>query len=292
MIMIAASEHIYFAAPPLPYYLESGVTNHERGDQHPSRKQLGVFDLLIVERGCLFIGEDERKWQLTDGQTLLLLPDRYHYSVKPSEEKTRFYWVHFQAVGEWQQTELDHSGINQEEHYNRFLTSPYSLHLQKAWTLPYPEQAFRLMRTLNKAGGERQSSAFWTQQQTFEELLRMMDLRQNDSYTSPIVTLAEKAEAYIKNNYRFEISSKTMAEALNFHYNYITRCMKQVYGMTPIDYLSKYRLEQAKLLLLKTEWPIAEIAQYVGFENVPYFSNCFTQQIGLPPTKFRKQYTT
>ncbi|MDQ8735859.1 AraC family transcriptional regulator [Paenibacillus sp. LHD-38] len=290
--MTEASEHIYFAAPPLPYYLESGVTVHKRGDQHPSRKHLGVFDLIIVENGCLFIGEEERNWDLTAGQTLLLLPDRPHYSVKPSEEKTIFYWVHFLAVGEWQQSELEHASISHDQHYNRFLTSPYSLHLQKAWSLPYPEQAYRLMRTLNKAGGERQSSAFWTQQQTFEELLRMMDLRQNDSYTSPSVTLAEKAEAYIKNNYRTEITSQTMADALNFHYNYITRCMKQVYGMTPIDYLSKYRLEQAKLLLLKTEWPVAQIALHVGFENVPYFSNCFTRQIGMPPTKFRKQYTT
>lgn len=289
--MTEATVHIYFAAPPLPYYLDSGVTVQERGDQHPNRKQIGVFDLLIVERGCLFIGEDDRRWSLAAGQTLLLLPDRYHYSVKPSEDKTVFYWIHFQAVGEWQESEQDHASINQDMHYNRFLTSPYSLHLQKAWTLPYPEQAFRLIRTLNKTGGERQSSAFWTQQQTFEELLRMMDLRQNDSYTSPSVTLAEKTEAFIKNNFRTEITSKTIVDALNFHYNYITRCMKQVYGMTPIDYLSKYRLEQAKLLLLKTEWPVAEIARHVGFENVPYFSNCFTNQMGMPPTKFRKQYS-
>ncbi|NIK76173.1 AraC-like DNA-binding protein [Paenibacillus castaneae] len=289
--MIEASEQVYFAAPPLPYFLECGMTHYEPGDQHPNRKQLGIFDLIIVESGCLSIGEDDQSWHLTANQTLLLLPDRYHYSVKPIEEATRFYWVHFHAVGEWQQSGLDHSSLNQEAHYNRFLTSPYSLQLQKHWLLPYPEQAYHLMRTLNKAGEERESSAFWTQQQAFEELLRMMDLRQNDNYTSPAVTLAEKAEAYIKKNYRTEITSKTISETLNFHYNYITRCMKQVYGMTPIDYLSKYRLEQAKLLLLKTEWPIAEIAQYVGFENVPYFSNCFTNKIGLSPTSFRKQFT-
>ncbi|CAM4471207.1 AraC-like DNA-binding protein [Paenibacillus endophyticus] len=290
--MLDANDHIYFAAPPLPYYLESGVTVHKRGDQHPNRRQLGVFDLLVVESGCLFIGEEDRHWQLTAGQTLLLLPNRHHYSVKPSEEETVFYWVHFLPVGEWQQTELDHASLNHDNHYNRFLTSPYSLHIQKAWTLPYPEQTYRIMRALNNASEERQSRAFWTQQQSFEELLRMMDLRQNDSYTSPSVTLAEKTEVYIKNNYRTEITSKMMSHALNFHYNYIMRCMKQVYGMTPIDYLSKYRLEQAKLLLLKTEWPVAEIASYVGFENAPYFSNCFTRQIGMPPTKFRKQYTS
>lgn len=285
-------DQVYFAAPPLPYYLESGETYHVPGDQHPSRKQLGMFDLIIVESGRLFIGEEERQWTLTAGQTLLLLPDRYHYSVKPSEEPAHFYWVHFQALGEWQQSDQEHASLSHDAHYQRFLTSPYSLTLPKQWTLPYPEQAFRLMRTLNKAGGERQSSAFWTRQQTFEELLRMMDLRQNESYTSPVVTLAEKTEAYLKNNFRSEITSQTLTDSLNFHYNYISRCMKQVYGMTPVEYLTKFRLEQAKLLLLKTEWPVSEIALHVGFENVPYFSNCFTTHIGLPPSKYRKQFTT
>ncbi|MCA0758069.1 AraC family transcriptional regulator [Paenibacillus sp. N4] len=285
-------DQVYFAAPPLPYYLESGETHYVPGDQHPSRKQLGVFDLIMVESGRLFIGEEERHWTLAAGQTLLLLPDRYHYSVKPSEEDMHFYWVHFQALGEWQQSDQEHASLSHDAHNQQFLTSPYSLTLPKQWTLPYPEQAFRLMRTLNRAGGERQSSAFWTRQQAFEELLRMMDLRQNESYTSPVVTLAEKTEAYLKNNYRSEITSQTLTDSLNFHYNYITRCMKQVYGMTPVEYLTKFRLEQAKLLLLKTEWPVSEIALHVGFENVPYFSNCFTGHIGIPPSKYRKQFTT
>lgn len=285
------SGHVFFAAPPLPYYLESGDSQYEPGEQHPSRRQLGVFDLIMIESGCLYIGEEEQQWSLRAGQTLLLLPDRYHYSVKSCDEATRFFWVHFQALGEWQQTSHEHASLQHDAHYQRFLTSPYSLHLQKKWTLPYPKQAFQLMRTLNKAIEERQSSAFWTQQQAFEELLRLMDLRQNQSYTSPIVTLAEMTEAYLKKNYTDEITSETLADTLNYHYNYITRCMKQVYGVTPVEYLTKYRLEQAKLLLLKTEWPIAEIAHRVGFENVPYFTNCFTSRIGLSPTKFRKQYS-
>lgn len=283
--------HIYFAAPPLPYYLESGETYYEPGDQHPNRKNMGKFDLILVESGCLHIGEVGESWALTAGQTLLLLPDKHHYPVEQTTEPTKFYWVHFQAVGEWMQSGQEAYLMNQNAHYERFLTSPYMLHLHKSWTLPYPEQAYRFMKKLNAAERERQSSAFWTQQQTFEELLRMMDVRQNDAFASPVVALAEQVESYIRNHYRSEVTSKTLTDAFNFHYNYITRCMKQVYGVTPGEYLQKYRLEQAKLLLLKTEWPIAEIAVQVGFENTPYFSNCFTRHLGISPTKFRKQYT-
>ncbi|MCR2803749.1 helix-turn-helix transcriptional regulator [Paenibacillus soyae] len=281
---------IYFAAPPLPYFLESGETLYEAGDRHPSRQHLGMFDWLIVESGCLHIGEEEAQWSLSGGQSLILLPDNYHYAIQSCTERTRFYWIHFQAVGEWLQSEQAHGTLDQESHAARFKTTPYSLTLRKQWTLPYPEQAYQLARKLNRSGGERQSNAFWSRQQTFEELLRIMDLRQNDLYASPVVTLAEKAETFLKAHYRSQVTSQMMTEALNFHYNYITRCMKQVYGMTPSEYLTAYRIEQAKLLLLKTEWPIAVVAEQVGYESAPYFTYSFSKKAGISPAKFRKQY--
>ncbi|MEK3869888.1 MULTISPECIES: AraC family transcriptional regulator [unclassified Paenibacillus] len=293
--MLKTAEIVQIAAPPLPYFLECGYTVYEPGEEHPSRRNLGIFDLLVMESGTLHIGEAGRRWSLTAGQSLLLLPDQYHYAAGPCEEPTAFYWLHFHTVSSWQQIpgeEPDFPYPGAEEHYRRFLASPYSIQLPKMWTMPYPEQAYRLFRQLLHHSGERQSSAFWTGQQLFGELLRTMDLRQLESYASPVVTVAEKAEAFIKNNYRAEISSGQMSEALHYHYNYITRCMKQVYGMTPNDYLLHYRLEQAKLLLLKTEWPISVIAAYVGFGSTPYFSNRFALKNGCSPRQFRKQYTS
>lgn len=292
--MLKTTDIVHMMAPPVPYFLECGHTVYRPGDEHPSRRNLGIFDLLVMEYGILYIGEGDREWELKAGQSLLLLPERFHYAVKSCAEPTAFYWLHFYTVCSWQQLPAEESAFihsNAEDHSKRFLTSPYSLQLPKMWDIPYPEQTYRLFRQLLRTSGERQSSAFWSRQQLFEEMLRAMDLRQSESYASPVVTVAEKAEAFIKNNYRSELNSEQMANALHYHYNYITRCMKQVYGMTPNDYLLHYRLEQAKLLLLKTEWPIAEIAAYVGFGNTPYFSNRFVLKNGCSPRQFRKQYS-
>jgi AraC-like DNA-binding protein len=59
-----------------------------------------------------------------------------------------------------------------------------------------------------------------------------------------------------------------------------------------MEYLHEYRLEQAKLLLIKTEWPVAQIAEHVGFQYAPYFSSCFKQYTGISPLRFRKQYSS
>lgn len=283
-------EQLLFPAPPAPYFLECGSTHYQPGDTHPNRRNLGKFDLIIMESGCLHIGEEEKNWSLTAGQSLLLNPDRYHYSVKPCTEATAFFWIHFHSVCDWRETDNENEMIDTEEHVNQFLTAPYSLTIPKVWTLPQPQLIGKLTEQLLKASTERRSSAFWTKQQTFEDILKLLDLRQFEQYESPAITVAETTEAFIKNNYRSAITSAMLTEELHFHYNYITRCMKQVYGLTPIAFLNHYRLEQAKLLLLKTDWPVAEIARYVGFENTPYFSSCFTNAIGLSPMKYRKQF--
>lgn len=97
--MTFSPSYIHLAAPPFPYFLECDRTVYQPGDQHPNRNRMGKFDLIIVEQGTLFIGEDEKEWEVAAGHTLLLLPDRYHYAVKPCEEITTFVWIHFHTVG-------------------------------------------------------------------------------------------------------------------------------------------------------------------------------------------------
>jgi hypothetical protein len=82
--------------PPIPNYLGSGCSEFQIGDHHPNRKNLGIYDLLIVAKGELRIGENRQQWTLTRGDALLLLPEGEHYSVSPCSHETVFYWVHFE----------------------------------------------------------------------------------------------------------------------------------------------------------------------------------------------------
>ncbi|MDQ0193049.1 helix-turn-helix transcriptional regulator [Paenibacillus wynnii] len=283
--------YIHLAAPPFPYFLECDRTVYQPGDQHPNRKRIGVFDLLIVEQGCLFMGEENSQWEVPAGHTLLLLPDHYHYAVKPCEEITTFMWVHFHTVGDWVQAEGDPAYINREAHLRQFLTHPYTIRVPQFGPLPdFLERKAQLEMLLQLSSGRR-SHAVWQQQRIFEELLRMMDLAQHDSAGSTTAGIAEKTEAYIRNHYAEPITNASLSDALHFHYNYLARCMKRVYGLTPMEYLTDYRLEQAKLLLLKTEISISGIAERVGYESTAYFSRRFAHKTGISPLRFRKRYS-
>jgi len=283
--------YIHLAAPPFPYFLECARVVYQAGDQHPNRNSIGVFDLLIVEQGCLYIGEDKREWEVAAGHMLLLLPDRYHYAVKPCGETTSFIWIHFHTLGEWTRTEGDYAWVNRDAHFRQFLAYPHTIRMQQSGPLPDPFQRSGQAEQLLLLAGGRRSSAVWQQQRIFEEMLRVMDLAQHDAAGSPAVDIAEQTEAYIRNHYAEPLTNVSLSEALHFHYNYLARCMKRIYGLTPMEYLTDYRLEQAKLMLLKTEIPIALIAERTGFESTAYFSRRFSQKIGLSPLRFRKQYS-
>ncbi|MFB9325568.1 helix-turn-helix transcriptional regulator [Paenibacillus aurantiacus] len=293
----SAERIVSFGMPAMPYYSECGKSFYTPGEQHPNRRNLGMFDLLIVETGTLHIGEEDRKWSVAAGQSLLLLPDRYHYAVQPCEAHTSFFWLHFHAAGAWRETDgiappppawPDSAASAQEAAYSP--SSPYTIDMPKFAALVSPKQTYLQLERLLRLHQARRSESFWEQQTLFQQLLRMYDESQKQSSASPALHVAERTEAYIKQHYREPISNARLGEALHFHPGYIVRCMKETYRCTPMDYLLYYRIERAKLLLLKTELPVSAVAEAVGFNQTPYFSVCFKQQTGLPPLQFRKQF--
>ncbi|QGQ95918.1 AraC family transcriptional regulator [Paenibacillus psychroresistens] len=281
-------------SPPMPYYMDIGKVTYQPGDKHPDRKNLGVFDFIFVIKGCLFIGEEDQRFEVSAGQSLILLPDKYHYSVKPIEEETVFYWIHFQVTGEWQEILTNAASLlnkSPAQPNDRSLTGEtYAISIRKYETMTIPEQIYTLLEQLMELSYLSRSASFWQQQILFVQLLKTMDKGQKADYSSPAVIVADKIEAYIKGNYRNEITNDSLAEVLHFHPNYLARCMKSINGCTPIEYLINYRLEQAKLLLIKTDRSIAHIAEAVGFQYTPYFSKRFKEKNGISPLQYRKQF--
>lgn len=281
-----STEIVELQMPPLPYYLGSGRSEFSAGDRHPNRKKLGIYDLLMIVEGELHIGEDGQEWALQKGDTLLLAPEAEHYSVKPCEENTTFYWVHFEHDIPPVQPNL----IVQAEELPSLLlpfNNSYTLRLPKHAHLSSPAATHILMEQLLALP---MTNSFWQEQRYLTDLLSMLEENENNEAGLAATRLAERASAYIHEHYREKVTNAALASALHFHINYIVRCMKSRYGRTPLEYLQDVRLEQAKRLLITTEWSIERIAEDIGFRYTPYFSACFKQNVGISPFQFRKQY--
>jgi YesN/AraC family two-component response regulator len=99
--------------------------------------------------------------------------------------------------------------------------------------------------------------------------------------------LARQAMGYIHEHYAEPITREGLAHHLGMSDDYLTLCFRKELGMTPIAYLNRYRVNQAKAMLTGSTQSITEIALAVGFSDSGYFSRVFRQKVGMSPEAFR-----
>ncbi len=105
-------------------------------------------------------------------------------------------------------------------------------------------------------------------------------------YTSALV---KRIVAYFHQNYDRPISRREVAEAVGVSENHLTRIFGRELGLSPWDYLNRYRVKQAKALLWRTSDSITAVALQVGFDDPAYFSRVFRKQVGVAPSAFRQK---
>jgi AraC-like DNA-binding protein len=107
----------------------------------------------------------------------------------------------------------------------------------------------------------------------------------------PTSALVKQAIAFIQQHYSEPLSRQEIAGALNVSKDYLGRIFHQELGLSPWEYLIRYRVLRAKELLWTTSATIAEVARQVGFDNAAYFSHIFQRETGSSPRAFRRQIT-
>jgi signal transduction histidine kinase/ligand-binding sensor domain-containing protein/DNA-binding response OmpR family regulator len=80
----------------------------------------------------------------------------------------------------------------------------------------------------------------------------------------------------------------TVAKAMAMSERQLFRKLKSILGATPTDYLRRFRLEKACLLLAQGQSAINTTFD-TGFSSQSYFSKCFKSEYGCTPSDFQKQ---
>lgn len=100
--------------------------------------------------------------------------------------------------------------------------------------------------------------------------------------------LVKQALAFIHQHYARPLARWEIAQAAGASEDYLGRIFHRELGLSPWDYLTRCRVQQAKDLLLNTALSVQAIARQVGFKDAAYFSRVFSKQCGASPAEFRK----
>ena len=104
------------------------------------------------------------------------------------------------------------------------------------------------------------------------------------SYNS--TTYMQSVIDYVDDNYGSKISIDTLSKITKLSTSHFRKKFKEIYGMSPLDYVNYLRVEKAKDLLRSELYTQIEIATMCGFENVCYFNKVFKKYTGTTPGKY------
>ncbi len=88
--------------------------------------------------------------------------------------------------------------------------------------------------------------------------------------------------------YDMGLSLGLLAETLGFNSSYLSGIIKRIYGIPFQEYVSKRRMERAKILLLSGNMKNYEIAEQLGFDDVNYFITKFKKTYGVTPKQYKQ----
>jgi signal transduction histidine kinase/DNA-binding LacI/PurR family transcriptional regulator/DNA-binding response OmpR family regulator len=123
-----------------------------------------------------------------------------------------------------------------------------------------------------------------------EEVLSQVEaaLRHSKRLGNQTSCSVRDAMAYIHEHYAEPITRAMLASHVAITERYLTYCFRQELGITPMVYLNRYRVKQAKMLLEQRKRSITEVAMDVGFSDSSYFNRVFRQEVGCTPGAYQR----
>ncbi len=84
-------------------------------------------------------------------------------------------------------------------------------------------------------------------------------------------------------------TAQAFADQLAVHVNYLSRTLKEETGKTTTQLLAERLVQEARALLLHTDWPIADIGYCLGFEEPTHFTQFFRRHTQRTPSQLRQE---
>ena len=101
--------------------------------------------------------------------------------------------------------------------------------------------------------------------------------------------IAALAKAHIESQYNRPIGVSQIADQLGVSPNYLSTAFRKRHGETPLNYLTRVRMEESARLLLQG-YRVTEVAALVGFADTRHFSRLFTRHWGEKPSEYVRNH--
>ena len=110
----------------------------------------------------------------------------------------------------------------------------------------------------------------------------LLELRKEISRDETIMEIMKYMETHLDEN----LTTPSLAEYFGYSSEHFCRKFKGATGLTPMNYLKIYRMEEAYKMMKNEGLNVKETAASCGFDDANYFARCFKAHFGMSPTKY------
>lgn len=228
---------------------------------------------VLFGRGMLTT-KDNKRYVVRRGQTFLLYQgEKYSYYPDPSDPWS-YLWVDF--TGEEAEALFELCGFTKEEfcktikNFDDFVRLMQDMYSEYRAHETYKSQctAYFLLIVSKLIDQMNEKNV------SFKE-------RQSQKVVSDVVS-------FLSNNFNMNLTNELIAKESGVSLRTLTEFFVKNINMTPMQYLTSYRVAIACERFQKTDMSIKEVAVWTGYEDEKYFSRIFRKEKGMSPQEYKK----
>lgn len=269
--------------------------SYDGADELPTSQKIAfhhhhheAVEILAVKKGELKVVIDDRKYELKNGDAVIINPYSIHFGTWIKNDQPNEYVCITFSLNKW----LD---------FHRSVLSRQKKHLHEGtyrfdefYTKDTDKEVYTSIENISShfSGKDATSECRLAAEvyRLFAELFsghyRITDSAQNKQGNIEFRTAVSR---YLSSHYTENISTSDIASA--FYMSVPTFCyqFKKHFGKTFLDYLSQYRITRAIEIYRENETTLLDLASSVGFYDYCYFSRVFHKYMGESPSAYFKK---
>lgn len=251
------------------------------------------IEMIYVTKGLVNIGYDNQLFQVQEGEIFIFGSGESHYFLA-SPGSTRIVYQFdlavFQttSVNQFNQKKIT-SLFEQAENFSRF------------WCKELEDEMRFILEKLFEEVQQKGTGYEYAIMRFLYQLLMLYyrDIPQKNrtlkegnfvesTHQKQTLERLNDVFIYIENHFQDVITLEDIANYIGFSPYYFSRFFKKNTGQNFSQFLTEYRLNQAKYILSHENIPMIEVAERSGFNSVKTFHHVFKEHMGISPLKYHK----
>ena len=100
----------------------------------------------------------------------------------------------------------------------------------------------------------------------------------------------DEAVAWLEHHFAENVRMDRLVAYMGYSRSRLFDLFRKHTGLSPADYLARYRIRTARKMLETTDRKVSDVARACGFSTPQYFNAAFRRLTGLAPSEWRARH--